>query len=366
MRSALVALLAAAPALARAGEPVLTLSAGAGWFEEAFALDDAGGRLAVARTGDKGEIALELLDVDQGGAVLWRAPLAAPPASLELTRSGGVLVLTRRDAGVEAVVFDAAGKPGARFGPATDIARSQRGARELVAVHTVRGATRHVVIHDLARKKPLATRTLTADAAGHVASIDLTVRGTRAGLTQLAGRRPGRYDAKLDRRLNDTEAVHDLVEGKTVRDAAPADLVAAARIARERAARPGLDTFVFFSEDRARLLRLGADDTLAPVDLAVTTYDPASLAQVARGEEILFSLAVDPLNPEALARRKRDVEVIDVFRLAPGAPPVRVARLPRDGRDLVWRAGGSRLAVLKKHRTFGRGGPDLEVHELER
>jgi hypothetical protein len=67
---ALAGLAHAAEPTADPAGPVVELTAGAGWFEDAFAIDDAGGRLAVVKTDPGGESQLQVIDVGQGGAVL--------------------------------------------------------------------------------------------------------------------------------------------------------------------------------------------------------------------------------------------------------------------------------------------------------
>jgi len=52
----------------------------------------------------------------------------------------------------------------------------------------------------------------------------------------------------------------------------------------------------------------------------------------------------------------------------PGEPVLRIADLRvgfvGDGREVVWHVAGGRIAVLRKHRAFGRGGPEVAVYPL--
>jgi len=337
---------------ARGEEAVWRVETAKGWFDDALALDDAGGRLALVVNDGEGGLDLEVRDVEHQGAVVARAALGdVVPAGLVFTRVGP-MVLVRRDDTALAVLYDAAGRRVRTYGPANEIAHAVRGGRELVAVVTRRGATHEVVLHDVARGKVLVKRV--------VGDADFTPRTWRNGWTAVGGRRAGRYDPKLDRRTNDTEAVWDVVEGRFVSEGAT-DLVTQARVLRERERRPGAGAFVFV--DGGRLWAVTEDDRLAPVELPLSTYEVESLRQQARGDEITFSLRVDPLNPEAIARQKRDPEAFEVFRWS-GGTVTRVLRLVGDGREVVWHAAGGRIAVLRKHRAFGRGGPEVAVYPL--
>jgi hypothetical protein len=349
------AILVALASDARAEEPIWRLEAARGWFDEVLALDDAGGRLALVANDGERRVELEIRDLAQGGAVVGRAALGeALPVSLAFTRAGPLLV-TRAGDRAEAKLYDARGKLLRRAGPATEIAVVERGGRELLVLYTHRGGAHEVVVQELARGRVVARRSLDEGA------LDLTAPSWRDGWTRVGGRRAGRFDATRDQRMPDTDAVYDLIEGRFVRDAAPGDLVTAARVARERARRPGAGAFLFVDGDR--LFAVTGDDLLLTVELPLAIYDAASLRQHARGDVVTFSLRVDPLNPEAIARKKRDPESFDVFRWSPDAPaPARLLRLAGDGRDVVWHAAGGRIAVLRKHRAYGRGGTEVAVH----
>ena len=42
----------------------------------------------------------------------------------------------------------------------------------------------------------------------------------------------------------------------------------------------------------------------------------------------------------------------------------RLARLPQNDREFTWAVAGGRWAVLRKHKGYGRGGPELELYDL--
>src|SRR6185295_11148675 len=127
--AAIVSLMSLAAAAASAEEPapkpLLTLTADSGYYEEAFGLDGAGGRLAVIHTDAAGAHELQLVDIDQKGALLAHQPLPATPPVALYQLSMGTLIVTRAEESgpAEAALFSG-DKPARTFGQATDYAIS--------------------------------------------------------------------------------------------------------------------------------------------------------------------------------------------------------------------------------------------------
>lgn len=281
---------------------LVALHADAGWFADAFALDGAGGRLAAVRVGKTVE--LEVRDVGLG-AVLWRARLDAPPAELTFT-PGGLLVAGAGGA----TLYDDAGKARARFGPVVAASGDRIGV--LTATE--------VLLYDVDRpERPLVRRAL----AGRP---DFEPRFWRAGYTKLVGRRPGRYDRALDRRLPDVEATFD-VETGTFNERPIADPIVWERVARERAARPNQESFLL--PDGAILT---ADDRIIRNDLRAEAVEPQPDGQI-----VVAVAAAGGL---------------DLYRLEPA--PVKIGRVTGAPR---WHVAGGRIAVLER-------GVDLRVSDL--
>jgi hypothetical protein len=85
------------------------------------------------------------------------------------------------------------------------------------------------------------------------------------------------------------------------------------------------------------------------------------------GDKVYFSLTIDPVNPDAVNRRKRDPELCDLYVFDPATTTTtRLARLAVAGRKLLWRVSddGKRWAVLRRHKVYPRGGAELEVYQL--
>src|SRR6185369_781755 len=108
-----------------------------------------------------------------------------------------------------------------------------------------------------------------------------------------------------------------------------------------------------------------------PLGLAVPfrLYDPEALQdQEGDGTDparYFFSLVIDPVNPDAVARRQADHPFLDVYSIdaaGSGACALR-ARVPMS-RPVSWKGEGGRLAVLKRFKSFDRGGDELEIYDL--
>jgi hypothetical protein len=147
---------------------------------------------------------------------------------------------------------------------------------------------------------------------------------------------------------------------------------------------PGRSVFAVFSPDTKLFDLIDFQGRRGPIALPVPLryYDASTLQEqeVSSADSLMFSLAIDPLHPEALARRKKDPSYLDLYvarydaarSQAPtgqGAlrPQVeRLLRAPMDDRPVSWAATGRHAAVLRKHKNFSRGGNLLEVYPLER
>ena len=128
----LPAALAAAPAKPpKPMEPrhVLKPPAGEGYFDDVFAIDGDGKRLAVIRTDGATFSKLEIFDTGSGKPLGgFDLPMTLFPVEMELLPASGGVVIVGRDkpdelAPLYAFRFDGAGKPAGKVGPATAFGR---------------------------------------------------------------------------------------------------------------------------------------------------------------------------------------------------------------------------------------------------
>lgn len=192
------------------------------------------------------------------------------------------------------------------------------------------------------------------------------------------------YDRKKDVRQPDRLAYLDTLSGKLQGTQPIGDPVALAELVQLRGKHPGESAFVHFDEARQRVELVqaaeapdGKPDTRIELKLPrrPTLYDPGSLRyQFLPGGRLLLSLTVDPVNEEAVARKKADPDELDLCEVDPKTGEARrVLGLLAGKRPPAWTAWSGpkpgdrgRLAVLRKHKGFSRGGTELEIYDLSK
>lgn len=355
-----------------------------GFVDDPMTFDGAGGRLLYVNT-DAGDLVnLELVDLTQKGAKLATVDLSklAPlPEEVHIAAGGDQFVVIYRtasgaDARKAAVLIDSEGKVKRRFGPAEEVAylnydgtpavatylRAEKSGRKgLVVRHTVE-------VRALATGKRLGKKvTLDADESGRVDRLGFRIEYWRDGHTRAYGTKEGTWDRKEDQRSPDKFAVYD-VPAKTFARIEPiADVMKHAEMsAVERGQSSG--RFAYVPRDRSGVV-VHESGAARSVELAepFSHYEPKSLAyQAADGGGLYLSLTIDPVHPDAVARKKAAAAWTDLYYLAPGAAKAqRLARLMAPKRGIRWRASKRYWAVLEKHVGFSRGGKTLTLYELE-
>jgi hypothetical protein len=159
-----------------------------------------------------------------------------------------------------------------------------------------------------------------------------------------------------------------VAEGKVLTTTPIGDLVAYSKLLKLRQASPNRATYAMVGEDGRGVDVLLPDNRIvrAETTLGFDHYDPKSLQQqLGRDGKLYFSLTIDPVNPAAVAAKKADPVHIDLYAFDPAtAKTQRLARLPQNEREFTWSIASGRWAVLRKHKGYGRGGPDLELYDL--
>jgi hypothetical protein len=196
----------------------------------------------------------------------------------------------------------------------------------------------------------------------------------------LVAKHDGFYDKKKDVRQPDFVAYLDALTGKLKRSRTITDPAALLELMRLRA-NHGESVLVAHDPEQQRYeliaalergLPDGPAESRAPLPLPrpAGIYDPATLQyQLARRGLLLLSLTVDPVNEQAVAARRTDPDTIDLCAVDLGAQAPaaqRVRTVLGNQRPSSWTVTASgRLALLRKHKGFARGGTELEVHDLD-
>lgn len=360
-----------------------------GFVDDPFLFDGAGGRLLYINA-DAGYLAeLTLIDLTQGAAQLQKIDISdftTTPVFVRFIDEGFFVISRPSDIDkATAAVISPTGKVLRKFGPATDIALTERDGQPVVALYTktdkkakVRGKpvtrTHHKVqVLTLAKKKRVGkARTLIADDKGYVKKHDFRINHWANGYTRAIGIKGGSWDSKQNQRSPDTEGWYDLVTGVFSKTVDIPDLMAHAYKLRAFGKHSNEDQFLDVAEDLSGV-DLVTDSGRTRLELAqpFAHYDPKTLVyQPTEDGLYLFSLKIDPVNKEAAARKRADAEYLDLYSYRSGdKKAMRMARFlltDRKKRLMTWRATEEYWVIVPRLIGFSRGGKELQIYKLNK
>lgn len=270
-----------------------------------------------------------------------------------------------------AATFELSGKVLRTFGPATDLALVDRDGKARVAVHRARAAAAGATTHELelqdvdTGKRVGKPKSLALDATGASKKLDFRVTRWRDGWTRAIGVKGGHWDPKENQRTPDSAATYDVLTG-TFTHQPITDPMAHARREQVLAQFPGEPTFVRIADDLStvELWRDGAPVELT-LDQPLALYDTTTLATAADDlGKRWIAIAIDPVNPAAVKRKKADVAYLDLFAID-GANATRVARmLVTPKKKYRWGVAAKRWWVVERSLGFDRGGTSVTVFGL--
>jgi hypothetical protein len=370
-------------------EPTQTIKPpeGEGYFDEVFGLDDEGKRLAVLRSDGATFAKIEIYDLGSTPPKLassFDLPSKMLLASrIELLPPGKGLVLIAHErpddsAPLSAFLFDLTGKLGAKVGPATAFGRPPSDGTAhsslLVAFDRRLGAHGAEATYTIA---PFSLTTLAADGkprvyhtdvAGGLKTPQVRVIGFYDGYTRLLGERLGAYDKAADVRKPPRKVVIDALSGKLVEETEIADVAGWAITGQLRRDHPGQSLFLDLNQDGSGVDMIDAMGKKQPVTLAVPfrLYDPKSLLaeEVSAPSALSFGLAVDPLNVDAIKHKKADLPMLDIYAADLAQGTVKLRGRVFTPRPVTFRTRADKLVVLKRFKSFARGGDELQIFEL--
>jgi hypothetical protein len=387
-----IALLPAAAVAAPARSPkpmeprhVLKPSPGQGYFDDVFAIDAEGQRIALIRTDGATFSKLEIYDVVSGKATggFDLPDKGLFPVELELLAGNAGVVIVGHDtpddlAPLYAFRFDGAGKPAGKVGPATAFGRppadGSARARLLIAFTRKLGAkgaeaTFTVAPYDVTTLAPAGKpRVHHVDVTGELKPPGVRFIGFHDGYTRVFSERPGDYDKKADVRAPSKMAIIDAITGKVDKEGSIGDLIAWAQTGQLRQEHLGRSLFVELNEDGSGVDVVDAMGKKRAASLAVPfhLYDPKSL-RVEEGPvpgQLTFGIAVDPTNKDAVQRQKVDLPMLDVYSADVTSGAVKMRGRVFTPRPVTWRTRADVLVVLKRWKSFSRGGDELQIFEL--
>ena len=366
-----VVLLATMSAFA-APAPVQRAQAGSdGFIDDAYALRDDGKAIAYITTDGATAATLHLTDVGAKDVLVPGAPTdAIAVAWLSPSR---VLVVRGRDGNSTAQAFTATGADKAKpIGPFDRFAFANVDGKRALVTYT--RSEKHGVEHALAAYavdtlKPLKKRTWREDSEGEIkqGASALKPLWWADGFTVLAALRAGEFDKARDMRRPDRYTRMDVFSGKVLAETEVPDVLVFSQVSLARRDLPNQPVVARFSDDHKKLMMIdGVSEHEVVLPRELWKYDPATLAWQALDEKrAALSLTIDPVNPDAVGRKKADVDDIDLYEVDRQSHAVRpLLRLAGEGRRSSWQLAGNRLLLLRKGKGFDRGGVALELFDL--
>jgi len=361
---------------------VQKLTAPTGFIDDAIAFDDTRFAYVVADGSEKTELHVvgpaakapagtgSGAGAAAGDTIVDLAPITLHPLTLKLI--GPRVFVTGVDANnaqVAALVELATGKPVYKLGPATNITVITRDGKPRVAVHRVTG-TKHEVELDAIEtgKRVAAGHALELDATDTNKALDLHVNHWSDGWTKAYGIKGGEWDRKENQRSPDVEATYDMIAGKLIDRHPITDLFEQHKrfqVLEQAKADANLD-FVRMSWDNANIVawRAGKAQNIE-LDQALGQYDPKSLQGVLEADGTTWiALKVDPVNPDAVARKKADAEYVDIFKAGSDGKAVRKARVLATGTKMKLGVMGAKIWLLERSPGFDRGGKSLTIYTV--
>ncbi len=357
-----------------------------GFVDDPVRFDGAGGRLLYVNSNSAELCDIIVLDLGQGYTALRTVDISKvtnAPLDVRFAIDGEHYFVTYKvgvgdDAKVGGALVDSTGAAVRTFGPATDVRATRYDGEFAVAVYDAErkrskkgevSVDHSVEVLALATGKRIGKKaSLTTDETGHSKKLDFHVQYWLDSYTKAVGVKGGVWDRKEDQRSPDVAAVYDLPQKLFARRTPIRDVTEHARRTQLRQEHANERSFLYVENDLSGVKWFDHGKT-RDIGLAQPFhhYDPKSMHyQRGAAGEMYFTLTIDPVNPDAVARKKADPKWLDLYRLEPGGTKAkRVGRLLLGKRDVAWVASPGYWAVVPKHIGFSRGGKLLRLYKVK-
>jgi hypothetical protein len=347
----------------------------AGFIDDAIGGDDQHLAYVLSDAATKAELHVVRLDDPKHETIVDLATVTLHPIALPYVADDVAFVVGQNEDGSQTgALVPLAGKRGAvyKLGPATSVSVIVRDGKSVVAVARAAeadgGSSHKAEVYDLRSGRRLAAgNALVLDAKGSAKTLEFSVNHWAAGGTLAIGIKGGEWDKKENQRSPDTEATYDLVTNRFVDRKPIDDLFEQRKRYQVLAAEHDKLDFVRMSWDNTavQIWRAGKPTT-ATLDQPIASYDPKSLQGVLASDGTgWIALKIDPVNPDAVARKKADPEYLDVFRVDREGKAVRRARVLATGVHHRFGVLHDRFWLLERSPSFERGGRNLAAYQLQ-
>lgn len=350
--------------------PLARFDAGGGGFiDDAYALRSDGKAAAYITTDGATTATLHLVELGNSELKVAGAPVDATAIHwLSPTR---VLVVRGAAGSASAQVFTAAGAQKQRLGPFGQLAMSTVDGKPAIVTYT--RTEKHGVDHAIVAYSPDTLRAIKRrawheDAEGQIKLPPSSVKPLwwANGFTELAALRAGEYDKARDIRRPDRYARIDTLGGKVLAESEVQDVLGFTQVSIVRRDAPNQPVIARYSDDHKKLLFVdGLEQYEVTLQRDLWKYDPQTLQWQTIDDRVALSLTVDPVNPDAVNRKKADIDELDLYDVDRKSHVARrILTINGEGRRSTWQVAGGRLLLLRKGKGFDRGGVALEIYEL--
>jgi hypothetical protein len=362
----------AAPELVGAAE-VVKFTGPLGFIDDAIAYDGQRFAYVVTDGSTKSELHLVTLATEQD-TTIDISSITLHPIALELLGARAFVVGAAEDGSETGTLFElaaAAKHPVVyKLGPATHVALITRDGHRRVAVYHAspagEGITRHeVALHAIESGARLGSGHLDLDAQNANKQLEFHVNHWADGMSRAFGIKGGQWDPKENQRTPDVEATYDVVAGKIVDHTPITDLFEQRKRYQALADAGNQLDFARMAWDNqsVQIWRNGKSKQLE-LDQSLAQYDPKSLqGELEPDGTAWIALKVDPVNPDAVARKKADPEYLDVFHVSADNKATRVARVLGTNTRFKLGTMHDRFWLLERSSGFDRGGKTLTIYK---
>jgi len=355
---------------------LVKLTPPAGFIDDVFAADDQRVAYVIADAASKAELHV-MINATKQEQVIDLSAVTLHPVALSLIGARAFVVGVTEDGSQVAALFDLversktkpAGSIVYRLGPATHITLVTRDGKQRIAVHkattTATGTVHSIELDAIENGRRIAGRSLELDPGDNNKRLGFHVNHWSDGFTRAHGIKEGVWDKKEDQRAPDQEASYDLITGK-LETKKIEDLFEQRRRFQALADAGNRLDFIRIAQDNSGLQVWKAGKPRAiEIDQPLTSYDLKSLQGVVNADGSAWVvLKVDPVNFDAVARKRADPEYLDVFRVGTDSKALRKARILATGQRHRFGVVGEKLWLLERNTGFERGGRSLSLYAL--
>ena len=358
---------------------IMKLTPPAGFIDDVVAYENQKVAYVIADTSTKAELHVVQLGCakcaeEKKEIVVDLSPVTLKPTYLRFVGQGRILVVgaaeDSKQVGALIELAKSPAKPIYKIGPATHINVIKRDNAQRVVAHfaePTKTCVKHwVEVFALETGKRLVKAKALELEGEKDKRTDLTVTHWADGYTRAIGTKGGEWVKKENQRSPDTEATYDLVAGKYVENKPIADLFEQRKRFHVLADANGQVDFLRVApEDLSIQIWRAGQMKAVDLDQPLSNYDSKSLQGFINPDGTAWLvLKVDPVNPDAVARKKADPEYLDIFKVGADGKAVRKARILAKGVRHKFGLIGDMFWLLERSTGFDRGGKALTVYSL--